>query len=59
MRLNLRSVGGLDGRVLDIVPEGVTLQATARTRRWFRVTYNGKQGWISAFYVSIVGDCGE
>jgi hypothetical protein len=59
MRLNLRSVPGLDGRVLAIVPEGVALGASQRTRRWFRVSFEGRTGWIFAAYVSTNGACGE
>ncbi len=59
MRLNLRSVPGLDGRVLGIVPEGVALGSAQRTRRWFRVSFEGRTGWIFAAYVSNNGACGE
>jgi len=59
MRLNLRSVPGLDGRVLGIVPEGIALGSSERTRRWFRVSFEGRTGWIFAAYVSNNGVCGE
>lgn len=57
LRLKLRAVPGLDGFVLDLVPEGVSLATARRTRRWFQVDYNGRTGWISAGYVRTQGPC--
>jgi CSLREA domain-containing protein len=59
IRLKLRSVPGLDGAQLGIVEANVTLTATARTSRWYRVNYNGKSAWIFAGYVRPVGTCGQ
>jgi CSLREA domain-containing protein len=59
IRLKLRSVPGLDGAQLGIVEANVTLAATARTSRWYRVVYNGKSAWIFAAYVRPVGTCGQ
>lgn len=59
MRLNLRVWPGLDGRVLTIVPEGATLPAFERTRRWYHVQFEAFDGWISAFYVRPQGNCGD
>lgn len=40
------------------VPANTTLAAMARTSAWFKVTYNGDTGWISAGYVTMAGACG-
>ena len=32
--------------------------ALARTRNWFKVSYLGNEGWISAHFVTTSGDCG-
>ena len=44
------------GRVLGLYIGGS--QALARTANWFKVRYLGKEGWISALYVTPSGDCG-
>lgn len=31
--------------------------ALARTQNWFKVSYQGREGWISAHYVTANGDC--
>jgi hypothetical protein len=56
-RVNLRSGPAFDMPVLTIVPEGITLTATARSGRWVRTTYNGLEGWMRAAYVS--GVCNQ
>lgn len=33
-------------------------EALARTRNWFKLSYMGEQGWISAHFVTASGDCG-
>ena len=32
--------------------------ALARTQNWFMINYDGREGWISAHYVTTSGDCG-
>ena len=32
--------------------------ALARTPNWFKISYLGREGWISAHYVTTSGDCG-
>ena len=44
-------------RVLGLVPYNVALGATARTDHWFRVTFLGMEGWISARYITAEGIC--
>ncbi|MBZ0291142.1 MAG: SH3 domain-containing protein [Anaerolineae bacterium] len=57
LNLKLRAVPGLDGLVFDVVPEGLPLATSKRTRRWFQVNYNNHTGWISAGYVYTQGPC--
>ena len=54
--LNFRD--GPRGRVIGGVAQGVTLNATGRTTRWFEVEHEGVTGWISADYVVAEGECG-
>ena len=52
--LNFRAQPG--GRVLGRY--GGRSVAVARTPNWFKVQYLGREGWISAHYVTTEGDCG-
>ncbi|MCY4464465.1 MAG: SH3 domain-containing protein [Chloroflexi bacterium] len=45
-------------QIAGLLPSNVTLTALERTADWFKVDYHGTQGWISADYVTPVGDCG-
>ena len=45
--------------VPGLLPYDVTLTALERTAEWYRVDYHGTQGWISARYVTPLGDCGQ
>ena len=55
-RLNLRNAPDGDA-ILMIVPHQVELDATARTARWFKVSYKDTEGWLAAWYVSTWGRC--
>jgi uncharacterized protein YgiM (DUF1202 family) len=57
--LNLRAEPNLDAVVLAQLPYNLTLTATARVPGWYQVIYLDMQGWVSASYVSAVGDCGQ
>ena len=54
--LRLRNGVG-SSAVVGLVPYNVTLDSSARTNNWFRVTFLGTQGWISANYVLEDGIC--
>lgn len=54
--LRLRDDVGGTG-VLRLVPYNVELGATARTNNWFKVTFLGTEGWISARYAKANGIC--
>ena len=53
--LNFRRTPG--GAIMGGVPEDALLTALERTDEWFYVDYHGERGWISARFVSMVGDC--
>ena len=53
--LNFRMEPG--GAIKGAVPEDALLTALERTDEWFYVDYHGERGWISARFVSMVGDC--
>lgn len=54
--LNFRD--GPAGNRIGLVRANATLTASARESSWFKVEYNGVDGWISADYVTTVGVCG-
>ena len=54
--LNLRD--SPNGEVIGAVMINETLAPSARTPDWFKVDYQGAEGWISADYVVTAGDCG-
>ena len=54
--LNLRDAP--NGDVIGAVMINETLAPSARTPDWFKVDYQGAEGWISADYVVTAGDCG-
>lgn len=53
--VNLRSGPSTDYAVLGIVPRGVSAQILARNSdtTWWKVSYNGAVGWVSAPYVTL------
>jgi hypothetical protein len=56
--LNLRVAPDVTSAVLDLVPYQTTLSADARSGDWLRVVYGSHQGWLSAGYLMLEGDCG-
>ena len=45
-------------RIMDLVPSGSSFNASARTPNWFKVSYQGRVGWISAHFVQFSSRCG-
>jgi predicted outer membrane repeat protein len=56
--LNLRAEPDANSAVLTKVPYQTTLSASARSGEWLQVVFGGQQGWVSASYLSLTGDCG-
>ncbi|MCB9642229.1 MAG: peptidoglycan DD-metalloendopeptidase family protein [Myxococcales bacterium] len=64
--LNIRPSSNTNQSPVGTVPEGACLKVLARTSNgqsifgnpnWFQISYNGKTGWISAYYTNC-SDCG-
>jgi uncharacterized protein YraI len=53
--VNLRSLPGSAGDVLDVIPYGTELEAEAISANglWIYVTYDDQPGWINLNYVSV------
>ncbi len=53
--VNLRSLPGSAGDVLDVIPYGTSLEATAISGSglWVYVTYGDQPGWINLDYVTV------
>ena len=43
--------------VRDTIPAGATVPANARTESWFKVMYQGQDGWSAAWLAESEGDC--
>ena len=53
--VNFRSGPGMNYEVLDCLPKGATVTVTDRSNaQWYGVSYNGRSGFISASYLSLV-----
>ena len=55
--VNLRLRGLPWGTILDIVPEGTTVVAKARTKSWINVTHKDREGWNAAWLTTSEGNC--
>ncbi len=53
----LRLRAGPWGRLLGRVWGGSTVQAYARTRSWYKISYKGQEGWIAAWLSAAAGSC--
>ena len=47
-----------NGAVKDVLRYGIILTALRRTADWFYVDHHGERGWISARWVTPLGNCG-
>ena len=51
--VNLRDSGGFDGNVIDAAPQGAIVYVLGDAGYgWYKVSYNGKTGYISNAYWS-------
>ncbi len=53
--LNFRATP--NGNKIGLVPQGAVLDALDRSEDWYMVAYGGREGWISADYVTKAGNC--
>ncbi|WP_225230331.1 SH3 domain-containing protein [Ureibacillus galli] len=49
--LNLRSTNSTKGSILLTIPKGKTVNYISKSGDWYKVTYNGKTGWVSSAYI--------
>jgi hypothetical protein len=50
--LSLRSERDTNSQRLELIPNGTKLTANEELEGWYKVTYNGKTGWISKQYTT-------
>ncbi|OCA84656.1 SH3 domain-containing protein [Bacillus sp. FJAT-27986] len=50
--LNLRKTASTSGEKLDTIPKNTIVTATAKSGIWYKVSYNGKTGWVSGTYLA-------
>ncbi|MFL0505308.1 SH3 domain-containing protein, partial [Ureibacillus sp. 179-F W5.1 NHS] len=51
--LNLRSTNSTKGSILLTIPKGKAINYISKSGDWYKVTYNGKTGWVSSEYVKV------
>lgn len=54
--LNLRSGKSLTSSVIGKIPQNTTLTIQETSGNWYKVTYDGKTGYVSADYVTLTTD---
>ncbi|HWQ89563.1 MAG TPA: N-acetylmuramoyl-L-alanine amidase [Desulfitobacteriaceae bacterium] len=52
--LNLRETPSASGRILLTIPEGTTVDLSSQQDQWYKTTYQGQAGWISANYITVI-----
>lgn len=52
VRANVLSGPAFSAQVLSVAPKGSVMKAEFASGNWYRVTYNGKSGWVSRYQVS-------
>lgn len=56
-RFNLRLRAAPWGGIRGIVPVGASVAATARTKSWFKISYQDQSGWSAAWLANSQGNC--
>lgn len=51
--LNLRNTNTTKGKILVTIPKGKLVAYISKSGNWFKVTYAGKTGWVSADYIKV------
>lgn len=52
VRANVLSGPAFSAQIISVAPRGSEMTAAFVSGNWYRVTYNGKSGWISRYQVS-------
>ncbi len=50
--LNLREQANVSSNILDTIPNGAFVIVESKENGWYRVAYNGSEGYVSASYVN-------
>ncbi len=53
--LNFREAPGTEAGIYEVIPEGASVAVLETGDEWFRISYNGREGYASAQFVSIGG----
>ena len=57
--VRVRSGPGTDYSILGTVSSGTTLPVSGESNGWYKVTYNGAEGYISGTYLSVNGSTAD
>lgn len=55
VNLNMRLTAASWSRVLTTIPNGATVKYVSRYGSWYKVSYNGKTGYVASQYLSATG----
>ena len=50
--LTVRSTYSASGKALTTIPNGMVIKSGERYNGWYKVTFNGKTGWVSGKYLT-------
>lgn len=56
--LNLRETPSSTGTVLITIPRDTTIELIEKQDQWYKTTYQGKTGWVSADYLTVTSKKG-
>ncbi len=51
--LNVRSGAGLNFNVIDSIPNGTVVEVLDCEKKWYKILYNGKEGYVFKLYVAL------
>lgn len=54
--MNFRAKPGMDGRIMNVVPAGTTVQYLGSSNGWDKVVFNGVTGWIASGRTTAAGN---
>ena len=57
--LRVRSAPNTDSSVLGYLLNGATVNITGQTTNWYRINYNGKEGYVCSDYIRIIESSGN
>ncbi len=54
--LNLRAGATINSAVITVLPNNAVVNVIESSNGWYKVSYNGNIGWISAQYTTVVSN---